>query len=182
MGFRLSLSMSISALVALALQGCAPAGTSIPKSSLHGREIGGGASIDATSEVTDQVVLEDSTAKTVIVVGSKEAEVELKKLSDKYELNGNETDQFRQNGNYVYSIRDLSSKRLAAAAVIVLDETSVVANNLSGDQKKAFKFVWSIDLKKKTIEIEVSKKTPNDLKTLILPQIRNVVISVGAVR
>lgn len=181
---RIARSLSLAVLAAFAVQGCAPVSSSFPKGSNKGgnTQTGGGASVLNTEE-GGQIVLEDSRAAAIIVVGSKEADAVIKNIPESagkaIELPIHETEALKKDGSYDYPIRGMGNK-ISAVAVIILDEVSVQASGVSADELKAVKFVWSISMDRKTIELAVSRKVPDAMKAALLPTIRSVVVAVAA--
>ncbi len=187
MGFqRIVPYLSLSALAAFSLQACAPVSPSYSKSNgNNSTRTGGGASV-LTTEEGEQIVLEDSRAVAIVVVGSKEADEAINNLPEAagkpMELPIHETENLKKTGSYDHALRGLGNSKMSATAIIILDESSVAASGISAEQLKTVKFVWSIALDRKTIELGVSKKTSDSLKAAILPTIKNVVVAVAAIR
>ncbi len=182
---RIAQSGSLVALIALALQGCAPVSPSFPKQANNGNSPAGGGSNILTSEEGGQIVLGDSRAVAVVVIGSKEADETIRNLPEAIgkpmELPVSDTDEFKRSGTYDHALRGVGSK-MSATAIIVLDENAIAASGITAEQLKSVRFVWSIAMDRKTIGLGVSSKTPATIKAAILPTIKTISVSVVAIR
>lgn len=174
--------MVLAAGFALVFQACAPVAGSFPKSSLRGKETGGGASTDVVTNEKDVVLLKDGKAQTIVVVGSKAADEAQKKLLEPEELNPSQIEKFKSSGVHSQAIQELVSRKLEAKAIIVLDDRDSRVSQIIEEEMKSFHLDWSVDLKKKTLVIEVAEKTPADVKDLILSHMSGMVISITTQR